>query len=64
MAPFLSAAAGVAKLIASLLFNVTPLDPLVYGGVALLFAIVAALACLLPALRASRIDPLIALRSE
>lgn len=60
----LAAAAGVAKLIASLLYNVTPLDPLVYGGVALLFAGVAALACLLPALRASRIDPLIALRAE
>ena len=60
----LAAAAGVAKLIQSLLFNVTALDPLVYGGVTLLFALVAALACLLPALRASRIDPLIALRAD
>ena len=60
----LAAAAGIAKLIASLLFNVAPLDPLVYGGVTVLFAGVATLACLLPALRASRIDPLIALRSE
>jgi len=60
----LAAAAGVAKLIQSLLFNVTALDPLVYGGVTLLFAIVAVLACLLPALRASRIDPLIALRAD
>jgi len=60
----LAAAAGVAKLIASLLFNVAPLDPLVYGTVAFLFAGIAALACLLPALRASRIDPLIALRAE
>ena len=60
----LAGAAGIAKLIASLLFNVAPLDPLVYGGVAVLFATVATLACLLPALRASRIDPLIALRSE
>ncbi len=60
----LAAAAGVAKLIQSLLFNVTALDPLVYGGVTLLFAVVAALACLLPALRASKIDPLIALRAE
>ena len=43
----LAAAAGVAKLIASLLFDVAPLDPLVYGGVAVLFAGVATLACLL-----------------
>ena len=60
----LGAAAGVAKLISSLLFNVAPLDPLVYAAVTVLFAGVAVLACLLPALRASRIDPLIALRSE
>jgi putative ABC transport system permease protein len=60
----LAGAAGVAKLIQSLLFDVTPFDPWVYAGVTLLFALVAALACLLPALRASRIDPLIALRAE
>jgi predicted permease len=60
----LAAAAGVAKLISSLLFNVAPLDPLVYAVVTVLFAGIAVLACLLPALRASRIDPLIALRSE
>ena len=60
----LAGAVGVAKLIQTLLFNVTPLDPLVYGGVAVLFAIVAVLACLLPSLRASRIDPLIALRAD
>ncbi|MDB6170656.1 MAG: permease [Verrucomicrobia bacterium] len=55
-------AAGVATLIQSLLFNVAPLDPAVYGGVAALFGAVAVLACLLPSLRASRIDPLVALR--
>ena len=60
----LAGAAGVAKLIQSLLFNVTPLDPLVYSGVAVLFTVIAALACLLPALRASRIDPIIALRAD
>jgi predicted permease len=57
-------AAGAARLIRSLLFNVQPLDPLVYGGVAVLFTVVATLACLLPSLRASRIDPLLALRSD
>jgi predicted permease len=60
----LTGAAGAARLIRTLLFNVQPLDPLVYGGVALLFTAVAALACLLPSLGASRIDPLVALRSD
>ncbi len=60
----LGAAAGVAKLIQTLLFNVTPFEPLVYAGVAVLFAAVSALACLMPSLRASRIDPLVALRAD
>ena len=60
----LAAAAGAASLIQTLLFNVQPLDPLIYGGVAVLFALVAVLACLLPSLRASRIDPLVALRAD
>jgi predicted permease len=60
----LVAAAGTARLIQALLFSVEPLDPLVYGAVAALFAVVAALACLIPSLRASRVDPLIALRNE
>ena len=55
---------GVAHLIRSLLFSVQPLDPLVYGGVSVLFIAIAVLACLLPSLRASRIDPLIALRAD
>ena len=60
----LAGAAGTARLIQSLLFQVQALDPLVYGGVAVLFIVVACLACLVPSLRAARIDPLIALRSE
>ena len=60
----LAGGAGAARLIRTLLFNVQPLDPLVYGSVALLFTAVAALACLLPSLGASRIDPLVALRAE
>ena len=60
----LAIAAGTAQAIQTLLFNVQPLDPLVYAGVATLFAGVAALACLVPSLRASRIDPLVALRTD
>jgi predicted permease len=58
----LAAAAGAARLIQTLLFQVQPLDPVIYGAVAVLFATVATLACLVPSLRASRIDPLLALR--
>jgi predicted permease len=57
------AAGIIARLIQTLLYNVQPLDPLIYGMVTLLFTVVAALACLLPSLRASRIDPLVALRA-
>jgi putative ABC transport system permease protein len=49
---------------ASFLFGVKAYDPVTLASVALLFAIVAALACWLPARRASRVDPLIALRYE
>ena len=60
----LAAAAGAARVIQTLLFDVRPLEPMVYGGVAVTFALVAALACLLPSVRASRIDPIIALRAD
>ncbi len=54
-------AAGTARLIQALLTNVRPLDPVVYASVALFFGLVAAAACFVPSLRASRIDPLAAL---
>ena len=60
----LAAAAGAARVIQTLLFDVRPLEPLVYAAVAVTFALVATLACLLPSLRASRIDPLVALRAD
>jgi putative ABC transport system permease protein len=60
----LAAAAGAARIIQTLLFDVRPLEPIVYAAVAVTFALVAALACFLPSLRASRIDPLAALRAE
>ncbi len=54
----------VTRYLASLLFGVDPTDPLTLAASALLFAVVAALASYLPARRATRIDPLIVLRSE
>jgi predicted permease len=60
----LAAAAGAARLMQTLLFAVQPLDPLIYGGVTVLFTVIALLACLVPSLRASRIDPIVALRSD
>jgi predicted lysophospholipase L1 biosynthesis ABC-type transport system permease subunit len=46
------------------LFDISPHDPLTYGSVALLLTIVAFAATIVPALRAARVDPMIALRAE
>lgn len=51
------------RFIASQLFGVTPVDPVIYGFVALTFVTVAAVACILPARRAARVDPIVALRN-
>jgi predicted permease len=64
LAAGLAGAVGVARLIESLLFNIAPLDPLVYAGVLALFSAVAMIACLVPSLRASRVDPVVALQSH
>ena len=60
----LAAAAGLTRLMSSLLFGVTALDPLTYAGVAAILIAAAALASYLPARRATAIDPLDALRAE
>jgi predicted permease len=60
----LGAAAGLTRLMASLLFGVAALDPLTYAGVAAILIAAAALASYVPARRATRVDPLDALRAE
>jgi predicted lysophospholipase L1 biosynthesis ABC-type transport system permease subunit len=60
----LGLAAATGRLLQAFLFQVPPLDPFVYFAVAALFAIIAAIACMLPARRAVRVDPVIALRAE
>ncbi|HEV2490535.1 MAG TPA: FtsX-like permease family protein, partial [Candidatus Acidoferrales bacterium] len=58
------AAFGVTGSLASELYQVTAKDPLTFVGVPILFAFVAAAACYVPARRAMRVDPMIALRYE
>jgi putative ABC transport system permease protein len=60
----LGAAYGLTRLMATMLFDVKPTDPLVFGGVAFLLGTVAFLASYLPARRAVRIDPVVALRYQ
>jgi putative ABC transport system permease protein len=60
----LAGAAAATQLLQSMLFGVTPLDPLTFGAVSLAFGCVAMLACYVPARRATRVDPMVALRSE
>jgi len=54
----------LSRLMSSMLFGVSAADPSVFGGVSLLLLAVALAACLIPALRASRVDPMVALRYE
>jgi len=55
---------AVGRLLAAQLYQISPHNPLLLGATAIVLALAALLACLIPARRASRVDPIVALRSE
>jgi predicted permease len=60
----LALALGVSRLLTIILFDVQPRDPVVFGGVVAVLTLAGLLACVIPARRATRADPLVALRAE
>jgi putative ABC transport system permease protein len=60
----LGASIGLTKIMATLLFNVQPIDPVTLASVAGVIALVAGIACLVPAWRATRVEPLSVLRES
>ena len=60
----LAGAFVLSRALRTLLVQVTPSDPVTFAGISILLVLVAIAACLIPARRASRVDPLVALRTE
>jgi putative ABC transport system permease protein len=57
-------ALGLSRLVASLLFGVSPADPMTFAAVAAVIALVAMIACVVPTRRATQVDPLTAIRTS
>jgi len=55
---------AITRSLSALLFEVTPLDPISYSAAVVLLALISICACLVPAWRASRVDPIVAMQSE
>ena len=60
----LAGAFGLSRVLRTLLVQVTPTDPVTFGTITAILTVVAIAACLIPARRATRVDPLVALRAE
>lgn len=60
----LGASVAAARVMQSMLFGITAVDPVTFAAVGVLLGLIALGASYLPALRATRVDPMIALRSE
>jgi putative ABC transport system permease protein len=58
------ASLGLTRFIENMLFGVTPTDPLTFAMIVALLGLVALLACLIPAQRALRVDPIVVLRHQ